>query len=163
MPFKRKKIAWIILSVLLWANAAAWSVVYDLSRSRLLKVDFFDVGQGESIFIETSQRQQILIDGGPDSSILEKLAKEMLFYDKTIDLIILTHPERDHLNGLLEVLKRYKVENILWTGVIRKTPEWREWNRLIKEEKARLATAQAGQKIVLSRSEFIDILYPFEN
>ncbi|MFH1462184.1 MAG: hypothetical protein ABIG08_00565 [bacterium] len=68
--------------------------VCDLSQPRFLEVTFFDVGQGDSIFIETPQGRQILIDGGPSSIILEKLGKEMPFWDRTIDLIILSRPEQ---------------------------------------------------------------------
>jgi len=79
-------------------------------------------------------------------------------------MIILTHPEKDHLIGLLEVLKRYKVENILWTGVVRNIPEWREWVNLIEKEKANIKIAQAGQKISCKNCQWkIEIFYPFEN
>ena len=121
-----KKIILVIFGILIGLNILAWLAVYDLSKSQFLEVNFFDVGQGDSIFIETPQRHQILIDGGPDETILEKLGREMPFWDRTIDLIILTHPEHDHLAGLIEVLKRYKVENILWTGVSRTTSEYKE-------------------------------------
>ncbi len=143
-------------------NILAWITVLDLSKSDLLEVIFFNVDQGDAIFIKTPQKHQILIDGGPSSAILEKLAKEMPFWDRSIDLIVLTHPEKDHLGGLLEVLKRYKVENIFWTGIIRDTVEYEEWKRLIDEEDARIFIARTGQKIKFWRSIFY-ILYPFEN
>jgi len=151
-----------VLVVLFSLNILAWIVVFDLAKPQFLEVNFFDVGQGDAIFIETPKRQQILIDGGPDSKILEKLGKEMPFYDRSIDLVILTHPERDHLAGLLEVLKKYKIENILWTGIIRDTAEYNEWQNLIKDEKARIKIAKAGQKIIAGET-VINILYPFEN
>jgi len=162
---KREKLIWIILGLLFLINVIAWFVVYDLNKPRFLEITYFDVGQGDSIFIETLQGHQILIDGGPSSAVLEKLGQEMPFYDKSIDLIILTHPEHDHYFGLLEVLKRYEVENILWTGIIRDTAEWEEWMRLIKEEGAQIIIAQAGQRIILQEEPFIfiDILYPFES
>lgn len=140
----------------------SWIAVFDLSKPQPLEVVFFDVGQGDAIFIETPKKQQILIDGGPSSIILEKLGREIPFYDNTLDLIILTHPERDHLAGLIDVLKRYKVENILWTGIKRDTPEFKTWERKILEEKANIKIAQAGQKITASKI-VLEILYPFEN
>ena len=160
-----KNFVYPILSFLFLLNILAWLVVYDLNKPQLLEVNFFDVGQGDAIFIETPQRRQILIDGGPTSIILEKLGQEMPFWDRAIGLIILTHPEHDHLAGLIEVLKRYKVENILWTGVVRDTAEYKEWQRLIRDEEAKIFIAEAGQKIIW-KSEFngfIGVLYPFEN
>lgn len=163
---RNKKLVWGVLAGLVFLNLIAWLIIKELSSSNL-EVVFFDVGQGDAIFIETHDGFQILIDGGPDLTVLEKLAKEMPFYDRTIDLIILTHPEKDHLFGLLEVLKRYKVENILWTGVVRETAEWQEWEKLISEEAMPAAglIAQAGQRMVLQEEPLIllNLLHPFEN
>lgn len=160
---KNKKIVYIVLVVLIMANILAWVAAWEMGQSENLEVVFFDVGQGDSIFVETKDGFQVLIDGGPDLTVLEKLAKEMPFYDRTIDLIILTHPDRDHLFGLLEVLKRYRVKSILWTGVIKDTAEWREWERLTKEEGARILVASAGQRIDLSDDVYIIIHHPFES
>jgi competence protein ComEC len=161
MKKKAKNFIYSILGFLFFLNILAWLAVYDLKGPQLLEVNFFDVGQGDAIFIEGPQRHQILIDGGSSSIILEKLAKEMPFWDRTIDLVVLTHPEKDHLAGLIEVLKRYKVENILWTGIIRDTPEFKEWEKLIENEGAEIFIAKSGQKIACEFS--LDVLYPFEN
>jgi len=163
---KRKNDVFVILGILFALNILAWLAVYELNKPQLLEVNFFDVGQGDAIFIETPSQHQILIDGGPSPLILEKLVESLPFWDRTIDLIVLTHPESDHLVGLIEVLKRYKVENILWTGILRDTAEYKEWQRLIRDETAEIFIAKAGQKIILSKSDinsFIDVLYPFEN
>jgi len=163
----KKNSVFIILGVLVLLNVLAWIGVWQLNQS-LLEVTFFDVRQGDAIFIETPQGHQILIDGGPTSAVLEKLGKEMPFWDRTIDLIILTHPEQDHMAGLIEVLKRYQVQNILWTGVIRDTAEFQEWQKLIKEEGANIVIARAGQQIsgeqfsADPRRTVLRILYPFE-
>lgn len=157
----KKYLFWII-SFLFLADALALSAAYDLSRASLLEVNFFNVGQGDSIFIETPQGHQILIDGGPGSSVLQKLAEAMPFWDRTIDLVILTHPESDHLAGLIEVLKKYKVGKILSTGVIRDTPEFEEWKKLINKEGVEIKAAAKGNKIEAG-SVLIEILYPGES
>lgn len=151
-----------IFFVLIVANGIAWKIVYDLFQVHALEVHFFAVGQGDAILIETPGRHQILIDGGPNSTILEKLGKEMPFWDRTIDLIILTHPEYDHLSGLNEVLRRYEVENVLWTGIQRETAEYNEWLDLINKEKANIILAKAGQQIKAENVIFY-IIYPFES
>jgi competence protein ComEC len=68
-----------------------------------------DVGQGDGIFIRTTNGSDILIDGGPDNSILNCLSSHMPFWDRTIELMVLTHPHTDHATGLIDVLKRYNV------------------------------------------------------
>lgn len=161
---KVKNFTLAIFGLLTVLNILAWVEVYDLSKPKLLEVNFFDVGQGDAVFIETPASHQILIDGGPSSVILEKLADEMPFWDRSIDLIVLTHPEKDHLTGLLEILKRYRVENILWTGVLRDTSQFKEWQKLIGDEGARIIIAKAGQKIIMQPGGAeIDILYPLES
>ena len=159
---KNKKIAWIALAFLVVLNIFAWVVVKELNSSNL-EVVFFDVGQGDSIFIETSDGFQVLIDGGPGLAVLEKLGQEMPFYDRTIDLVILTHPDHDHLFGLLEVLKRYEIKNILWTGIVKDTAEYQEWISLIEKEEVNIIISEAGKRIVLSENIYLSILYPFEN
>ncbi len=153
------------LIFLLFLCIILWIIVFDLSKDSGLKVNFFDVGQGDSIFVETLEGRQILIDGGPDITILEKLGEEMPFWDRTIDLVILTHPEYDHMSGLLEVLENYQIENILWTGVLKDTAEFREWKKLIGEEGSQITIAKAGDKIVLGdpEKEYLEILFPFES
>lgn len=151
------------LGGLVFLNLFVWQEVFGFLKPSL-KVIFFDVGEGDAIFIETPQKHQILIDGGPNSTVLEKLGRIMPFWDRSIDFIILTHPEHDHLAGLIEVLERYKVENILWTGVIRHTAEFQEWQKLTSEEGANIYIAKAGQKIITQPTFLvIEILYPFEN
>jgi competence protein ComEC len=161
---KRKPVL-IILGVLVGLNVLAWLAVWDLSHN-FLEVIFFDVGQGDSIFIEIPHHGlgggQILIDGGPSSVILEKLGTEMPFWDRTLDLVILTHPEHDHMAGLLEVLKRYEVKNILWTGILRPTAEFQEWQKLIAQEGAEIHIARSTT-CALSESAYLEILYPFES
>lgn len=165
---KSKTFVFLILGFLILLNAFAWLSVYDLNNPQALEVIFFDIGQGDAIFIETPQGRQILIDGGQDTGILEKLGDEMPFWDRTIDLVILTHPEHDHYGGLIEVLKNYKVENILWTGVLRNTSEYKEWQKTIKEEEeqgAQIRIARAGQLIHLGNqsNRYMEVLYPFED
>ncbi len=159
---KNKNFVFYILAGLVCFNILAWLAVWEIGKPKFLEVNFFDIGQGDAIFIQTPQRYQILIDGGPNSAILEKLSQEMPFWDRTIDLIILTHPEHDHFGGLIEVLKRYKIDYILWTGVLRETAEYKEWKSLIQKEGAEIIIAKSGQVIKAGDAHF-NILYPFES
>ena len=86
------------------------------------KIAFLDVGQGDSILIRTREGKNVLIDGGPDKTILYKLEKYLPWYDRNIDAMILTHPHADHLIGLIETANLDKVERIVSTGVIHTTP-----------------------------------------
>lgn len=159
---KNRKAVFTILFVLLVLTVILWSVI--LNSGNETKVIFFDVGQGDSAFIETPDNFQILIDGGPSSAILGKLGEEMPFYDRTIDLIVLTHPDSDHLMGLLDVLGRYEVKNVLWTGTEKETADYYEWKKLLEKEEANIIIAKAGQKIILRENPeiYFLILHPSE-
>lgn len=140
-----------------------WYAVYYYEIPRDLAIHFFDVGQGDSIFIELPNHRQVLIDGGPGNAVLAKLGSVMPFWDHTIDLVILTHPHADHVDGLIEVLKRYDVGMVLESGAWYSTPDHDEWRRLLQEKNIRVAAAIAGKQILLSKESGFDIVYPFRD
>jgi len=146
-------------------NIFAWQEVFALTSNNDLKVDFLDVGQGDSAFIQTPEDHQILIDGGPDSSALKELSLLMPFWDKEIDLVILTHPESDHMQGLLDILQSYKADYILWSGVKKNAAEYDAWTSILEKQKkmgAKIIIASAKQEIKAG-NVLIDTLYPLEN
>lgn len=125
-----------------------------------LEVDFLDVGQGDAILIKSPFGQNILIDGGPDSSVIEELGKNLPFWDKRIDLMVLTHPHDDHVTGLIEVIKRYSVKKILYTGVVHDAPNYLAWLEEIRERKIPLIIIDRPQKIVLGDDCYLEIISP---
>lgn len=142
--------------------ALVWYAALYAEAHRNLNVSFFDVGQGDTIFIESPDRTQILIDGGPGNAILAKLGRAMPFWDRSLDLVILTHAHADHVSGLVEVLKRYRVDRILESGEAYGTPEYAEWRRLAQEKNIPVTVAHAGQEI-RAGALVIAVLSPFEN
>jgi competence protein ComEC len=156
-----KKTIFIILGILLFANVMVWLAVFEVGQSQELKVVFFDIGQGNAVFVETPQKTQILIDGGPTPMILEKLAGELPFFDRQIDLVILTHPDFDHLAGLVEVLKSYQVDLVSWTGVESKTAEYQEF--MVEASKTKKVVLSRGEKITVGKNLRFEVLAPLED
>ncbi len=126
----------------------------------LLTVAFLDVGQGDAIYIETPDGVQMLIDGGPDSSILRELGREMPFWDRTIDVILATHPDKDHIGGLVDVLTRYEVANIIRTENDSDTAVSSAFIFSTEEEQSTLHIAKAGEVIRLGASTTLTIYSP---
>ena len=125
-----------------------------------LHVCFLDVGQGDAILIEKGS-QQVLVDGGPSPQALAlELGKKMPFWDRTIELMILTHPSRDHVSGLVEALNRYRVKQALSPELSFESAIYNEWCRLITEKNIRLTPAQAGKRIDLGDGVIIEVLNP---
>ncbi|GAG83759.1 unnamed protein product, partial [marine sediment metagenome] len=124
-----------------------------------LHVSILDVGQGDAILIHQGN-QQVLVDGGPNpQAIALELGKKMPFWDRTIELVILTHPSADHVTGLVEVLNRYKVKQVLHPDSDFESDIYDEWLRLLKEKDIKGTIAQAGQQIDLGRA-VIEVLNP---
>jgi len=155
----KKQIA--VLAVLILFSILAFSA--DSEKEDGLKVYFFDVGQGDSVFIETGDGKQVLIDGGPDNKVIQRLSEVMPFWDRTIDIIILTHPDQDHIAGLPEVLKRYKVRGIVETGIECQKPECLIWKKLKEKEGAVKISARLGDKLVLDENTRLFVFNPFDD
>src|SRR3989344_734584 len=159
MLFKRFSI--IHLVVFLCLSIFAWTTYSTASqKDGLLKVYFLDVGQGDAMFIEAPNGNQVLIDGGPDGKVLSGLGKVMSFYDRDIDLVALRHPQEDHAAGLIEVLKKYDVKNILWAEGEYNSPIFGAWREAVKEESADEIDAVAGKTIDLGAGAILTILFP---
>ncbi|MFH2018792.1 MAG: MBL fold metallo-hydrolase, partial [bacterium] len=128
-----------------------------------LAVRVLDVGQGDAIFIETPEKFQILIDGGPDKSVLYELGNVMGFWDRTIDAIVLTHPHADHVSGLVEVLRRYEVNKIYMTGVLHTSNDYITFLNLIDEKN--IDVQIVDEQFVLNLDNEIDFefLYPLKS
>lgn len=138
-----------------------WTTVFSRPDQNL-HIWFFDVGQGDAILIRTPRNQKILIDGGPDSKILTHLGKILPFYDKKIDLVVSSHNHSDHLKGLIQVIDRYKVEEIWVSGAIHTTDTFLEWLKKIGEKKIPLKIVWAPN----SKNFFLlklEVFHPLSN
>lgn len=162
MDFLKKHFPTIFLAFLLVTAFFIWyAVFYYEARIGKLLFHVFDVGQGDALFLELSDGNQILIDGGPDKSVLSKLGRAMLPWDRDIDLLILTHPHADHVDGLLEVAKRYTVGAVIESGALHSIPEYAEWRELVRSRGIPVISARAGQRIIGSDGFSLDLLAPF--
>jgi competence protein ComEC len=182
MSLKKKIILLLVVCCLLFVVCYG----YYSYQEKKFEVVFFDVGQGDAILINLPGDKEILIDGGPDNAVLYKLGKYLPVYNRDLELMILTHPHSDHLNGLVEVLQRYKVEEVVYNSEVKNGDE--NYDRFlemvknikkleikkleIKEERKQISdtTAMAGQvryqeeelkKINLGGNNFLEIIYPW--
>lgn len=157
-----RKLKLVHLVIFLCLSVFAFST-YSTAQEKdgLLKIYFFDVGQGDAIFVETPNGSQILIDGGPDNKVLQELAEVMPFYDRDIDLVVLTHPHADHVAGLISVLERYDVNNILQAKESYNSPVVPVWEDAVRDEKANEIEAISGKVIDFGNGVTLTIIHPF--
>ncbi|KKR05290.1 MAG: late competence protein [Parcubacteria group bacterium GW2011_GWC2_39_14] len=150
----------LLFALVYWGEVSSITNDGQSSKVKELEVDFLNVGQGDAIYIRTPDNVDVLIDGGPDNSILNELGAVMPFWDKEIDLMILSHPHSDHVAGLVEVLRRYKVKKILYTGVIHTAPDYLAWLKEIKDRKIPLEIVNKKSEIMIGSSVKLELLYP---
>ncbi|HNX10636.1 MAG TPA: MBL fold metallo-hydrolase [bacterium] len=137
-------------------------LVYSLLRQNTpgLEVSFFSVGQGDAIFIETPSGKQILIDGGPSQKVLEKLGSAMDLTDNYIDLVILTHPHDDHVQGLVPVLERYQVGELIYNGTAAANQNYEYLLKTAKNKGIPTIIANQPSTINLEENCALRIIYP---
>jgi len=151
----------LVISFLLVTSILASLFAFTMPDNNL-HVSLLDVGQGDAILIQTPDHQDILIDGGPDTQALNlALGKKLPFWDRRIDLVVLTHIHADHITGLIEVLNRYSVGQVLYPETDSDSPLYIEFLNVIDRKNIKSARAQAGQVIDLGNDEIvIDVLNP---
>src|SRR3989344_951930 len=150
----------ITILVLLVLTLCIWYAAMREDARGLLTVSFLDVGQGDSIFIQAPSGRQVLIDGGPNTGVLRELARVVPWYDRSIDVVIPTHPDADHISGLIDVLARYKVDAIVHSSVEGDTKTFTAFNRAMADEDAREIVAMRGQIVDLGGGAYLQILSP---
>jgi len=152
--FFRRPIFWSSLLLIL-----LWIAVFSLPDQKLHLV-FCDVGQGDAILVSYKQNQ-ILIDGGPDNRVLSCLGHHLPFWDRKIEMIVLTHPEADHFTGLIDVIKRYSVNYFVSNNLTNDNPSFWELYRLVLEKKIQVYSPKIGEKIRIRPLSFL-VLWPKE-
>ena len=150
---------WIITPLLI-ATILVWIAVFNMPDDKL-HVSVLDIGQGDAILIQTPSHQDILIDGGPSPQAISlELDKKLPFWDRAIDLVVLTQPQADHLTGLLEVIQKYKVTQIIWTGTAYDSTIYQQWLSLVNDKEVKHQVAHAEQEVNLGSGIKFEVLHP---
>jgi competence protein ComEC len=142
----------ILATVLLWLSVTA-------PVSGRLTVTFLDVGQGDAILIEGPRGHRILVDGGPSGeAITAALGRRLPFYDRRIDLVVLTHPQADHLGGLPAVLRRFDVGAVLASPIEADSAAYRAFRDAVRESLLPYHEALPGHAVDLGGGARLNVL-----
>ena len=160
--FNRKLKYGIILS-LLTLSIILGSIIYYSQKSNELRVVFLDVGQGDAILISKGS-YQMLVDGGRDGKLLlNKLGKYIPFWDRNIEVILATHPDQDHIAGLIDVLEKYNIGSVIKTQDKSESQTYKKFEEDINNEKAENIEAKMGVNIKFSDDATAEIIYPISS
>lgn len=123
-------------------------------------VRFFSIGQGDSIFITSPSGKHILVDGGPDLSALERLGEAMPFFDRSIDLLVLSHPHFDHVASFPQILRRYDIGQVLIPAPMYDNGPYEEFLTLVQEQHIPIIIPTPGSTIDMGDGLTFTVLWP---
>jgi competence protein ComEC len=129
-------------------------------KDKLLHVIFCDVGQGDGVYIRTPEGSDIVIDGGPDNSILLCLRDNMPFWDRTIELVILTHPDADHYTGLVSIEEHYSIKSFATSFTQKDTPGYQTLSDELLEQGSEQRVVCQGDKFSFKEGIRLDVVWP---
>ncbi len=149
--------------LLLILNIIIWTAYLSVRETDEMKVSFLDIGQGDAIFIEAPNGRQILIDGGKNTAVLGELGSVMGFFDRTIDVVLATHPDADHVGGLPFVLERYKVKTFIDSVADADTSVYQKLEDDARKLNITTEFGMRGDVIMLDELHgvYLHILYPY--
>ncbi|MBI1974443.1 MAG: MBL fold metallo-hydrolase [Candidatus Zambryskibacteria bacterium] len=150
----------VVVGLLFLSNIFVWVAVYARQSGNLLSVYFLDIGQGDSILIDSPQHGRALVDGGRNRKVLAEIDKVLPFGDKRIDVVIATHPDADHIGGLPEVVSRYKVGLFMEPGVESDNTVDDELEKRVEEKNIPTLLARRGIVINFGDEAKLQILFP---
>lgn len=157
---RRLKIRLIIIIALFLGSIFSLYAVFNEDRRGILTVAFLNIGQGDSIYIEAPSGNQMIIDGGPSQVVLRELSKVMPFYDKSIDVVVATHPDSDHISGLNDILDKYKVDLFMEPGVEGDTAVYKELKSRVAAKNIKIVEPRRGMVVDLGEGAVLQILFP---
>jgi competence protein ComEC len=152
--------AWLLFVGLFIASVVVWIVVVRVEHVNPLKVAFLDVGQGDAIYIETPHGNQVLIDGGKGRVVLRELGHVMPFFDRSIDVVIASHPDLDHIEGLPEVFERYAVSKYFEAGVEEDSPHNKALHQAVQNEGLVINEVEGGMDLLLDEDVILHFFFP---
>lgn len=147
-----------ILLFLVSANIFSFWIIFDYFYLDKGEVSFLDIGQGDAELIQT-RSGNILIDAGPDMSIISALDSSLPFFDQTIDLFILSHPNEDHFNGLFEVLERYEVRAVMLNNIFYTDSQYQKLLQKLVKKDILIIQGVRGVKLTF-KDDKLFVIYP---
>ncbi|MEK7141742.1 MAG: hypothetical protein AAB800_04360 [Patescibacteria group bacterium] len=127
-----------------------------------LHIVFCAVGQGDAAYIRFPDGRDMLVDGGPDKKVLDCLGRHMPFWDRHINLVLLTHPQKDHMQGLISVLDRYSTDYFVRSDIANSTDGYKALMDVVARRTVKQKFVTTGERIAVG-STTLSVLWPSED
>ncbi|HLD03672.1 MAG TPA: MBL fold metallo-hydrolase [Candidatus Dojkabacteria bacterium] len=146
----------IIIGVTVWLLSSWIGHFTDVS----LKIFFLNIGQGDAILVKSPDNKYLLIDSGPDQTVLSELSAVMPFWIRTIDLVIATHPDADHIGGLLDISQRYTIALVLYNKLDESSQLAKNLKEFWQKQAIKVKGINADEDFTFGCCIFLDFLWP---
>lgn len=156
----KANLRWFILLGLIIVSLLLWFVVIRENHKGILTFAVLNIGQGDALWIESPTGVQVLVDGGPNNTLMREVPYIMPWYDRHIDMIVVTNPDKDHYEGFISLMKKYSVDTVLEPGTTNKSDTYATLEKEISDKKIKKVTAQRGQVIDLGGGAYLQVLFP---
>ena len=161
MTFQKRRNYTLFIFVVILVVLNFFLLYFNLQgRNKGLTFAVLDVGQGDALFIESPAGVQVMLDSGPARKALGALAQVMSPFDKSIDAIVITNPDADHIGGFADVFKNYEVGVVLEPGTFNSSKTYENLKNEIEKQGIRNILAKKGMRLDLGGGAVIDILFP---
>jgi competence protein ComEC len=152
---------WLCVFLATLIFGVLWGIFF-VQKEKFLNVSFLDVGQGDAIYIEAPNGNQILIDAGPDRGVLTPLGDSMNFFDRSFDMVIETHPDKDHIGGFIDILENYHTTAYMYPDVQSDTEIYARLQDILTINNIEKIVARRGMRIHIDTQKgiFMDVMYP---
>lgn len=151
---------WYLLILLFILAIVLWSIVIHENRNGLLTFTVLNIGQGDALFIESPTGVQVLVDGGSDRALLSEIPHILPWYDRHIDMLIVTNPDKDHYEGFIPLLQNYSVDVVVESGTNSPTPTYALLEKEIKDKNIPEFFGRRGETVDIGGGAYIQILFP---
>lgn len=151
---------WYILLCFVFLSLTLWYVAIHENRGNKMTVTFLNIGQGDAIYIESPTGTQVVVDGGPDRALMKEISAVMPWYDRHIDMLIITNPDKDHYEGFIPLLDKYSVDAEMEPGTISKTETYNILEQKLKNKNIFKIVAIRGQIVDLGGGAYLQVLFP---
>src|SRR3972149_10285066 len=127
---------YLVTALIIFAYLFLTWVGFSLDQN--LKIYFLNIGQGDAILVKSPDNKYLLIDGGPDNTILSELAAVLPFWQRSIGRVVTTHADADHIGGLLDVSERYSLGLVVYNETGHNTELVKRVNQIWQERQIRV-------------------------
>jgi competence protein ComEC len=155
----REHLRWYVLFFFVLLSIVIWSVVLTEQKG-VLTFSVLDIGQGDALFIESPTGTQVIVDGGPDKNLMKEISGVLPWYDRHIDMIVVTNPDLDHYSGFIPLLDKYSVDVDLEPGTTNKYEAYGQLEQKLALKRIPKVLARRGQVIDLGGGAYLKILFP---